>query len=278
MRLGASEFSPIATAFVRVCVAALFLLPLMLWQGHKAVFNENWRLTFSVGVVNSALPFSFFAYAVMHISTGLSSILNAAVPLFAALVAWLWLGDRLTTWRVLGLCIGFLGVLLLAGDQTGFQIWGQAGTPHSPPDTHQFTAVVACMAATLCYALSASFTKRHLPSLPPLVIATGSQCGGALALALPALWGMPNTMPSLQAILALSFLGVACTGIAYVLYFRLIARAGPARALTVTFLIPVFAITYGVVFLGEKVTLNMLLFTGVIIFGTALSSGSIKKK
>jgi drug/metabolite transporter (DMT)-like permease len=120
MRMGAGEFGPLATAWTRVCVATLFLWPFMLWQGHWALFKSKWKLILGFGVFNSALPFSLFAYAVMHISTGLSAILNAAVPLFAALVAWLWLGDRLTPWRIAGLFIGFMGVTLLAGDQTSF--------------------------------------------------------------------------------------------------------------------------------------------------------------
>jgi len=102
MRMGAAEFGPVATAWTRVCVATLFLFPLMLWQGHWALFKSNWKLILGFGVFNSALPFALFAYAVMHISTGLSAILNASVPLFAAVVAWIWLGDRLNAWRIAG--------------------------------------------------------------------------------------------------------------------------------------------------------------------------------
>jgi drug/metabolite transporter (DMT)-like permease len=130
--------------------------------------------------------------------------------------------------------------------------------------------------ATTCYAFSASFTKKHLPSMPPLVAATGSQIGATLALALPALWFRPDHMPSIPAWGALLALGVVCTGIAYVVYFRLIERAGPARALTVTFLIPVFAIVYGVLLLGEQITPWMLGCGAVVLLGTALSSGLVK--
>jgi len=273
MRLGAGEFGPLATAWTRVCVATLFLWPFMVWQGHWPLFKSKWKLILSFGVFNSALPFSLFAYAVMHISTGLSAILNAAVPLFAAVVAWVWLGDRLNRWRIAGLFIGFMGVTLLASNQTSFhsdanpdaRLWGQ------------YTAIAACLLATLCYAISGSFTKKYMPNLPPLVSSTGSQLGATLALSMPALWSLPEAIPSAQAWLSLIVLGVACTGIAYILYFRLVNRAGPAKALTVTFLIPVFALIYGVIFLNETVTLSMVFLGVVVVFGTALSSGIFPK-
>jgi drug/metabolite transporter (DMT)-like permease len=237
------------------------------------LFKSKWKIILGFGIFNSALPFALFAYAVMHISTGLSAILNAAVPLFAAVVAWLWLDDRLSRWRIAGLFIGFLGVTLLASNQTSFHT-------EANPDASawgQYTAIAACLVATLCYAISGSFTKKYMPNLPPLVSSTGSQLGASLALALPAFWAMPEAMPSTQAWLSIVILGVACTGIAYILYFRLVNRAGPAKALTVTFLIPVFALIYGVVFLNETVTLSMVLLGVVVIFGTAMSSGIFPK-
>ncbi len=273
MRMGASEFGPLATAWTRVFVATLFLGPLMLQQGHWPIFKNNWKLVLGFGVFNSALPFALFAYAVLHISTGLSAILNASVPLFAAVVAWVWLGDRLNKWRIAGLFIGFMGVTLLANNQTSFH--GDAN-----PDASlwgQYTAIAACLLATLCYAVSGSFTKKYMPNLPPLVSATGSQLGASLALTLPAFLAMPSQMPSPQAWGALVILGVACTGIAYILYFRLVNRAGPAKALTVTFLIPVFALVYGVAFLNETVTWGMMMLGVVVVLGTALSSGIFPK-
>ena len=273
MRMGAAEFGPLATAWTRVCIATLFLFPLMLWQGHWTLFKSKWKLILGFGVFNSALPFALFAYAVMHISTGLSAILNASVPLFAAVVAWIWLGDRLNHWRIAGLFIGFIGVAFLAGDQTSFHSAANLDASTSG----QYTAIAACLLATLCYAISGSFTKKYMPNLPPLVSATGSQLGASLALALPALWFMPEALPSTQAWVSLIILGVVCTGMAYILYFRLVNRAGPAKALTVTFLIPVFALIYGVAFLNETVTLSMVFLGMVVVLGTAMSSGVFPK-
>jgi drug/metabolite transporter (DMT)-like permease len=273
MRMGAAEFGPLTTAWMRVFVATLFLGPLMLQQGHWPVFKQNWKLVLGFGAFNSALPFALYAYAVLHISTGLSAILNAAVPLFAAVIAWIWLDDRLTKWRIAGLIIGFMGVSLLANNQT-------SAHADAHPDSNlwgQYMAIAACLMATICYAVSGSFTKKYMPNLPPLVSATGSQLGASLALTLPALWAIPETMPSPKAWGALIVLGVACTGIAYILYFRLVNRAGPAKALTVTFLIPVFALIYGVAFLNETVTWAMVMLGMVVVLGTAMSSGLFPK-
>ena len=268
MRLAAAELGPLPTAALRVAIASLFLLPILLVKGHWPALRQHWRPVLFAGILNSGIPFALYAFAVLHISTGLSSILNATVPLFGALVAWLWLSDKPGWSRSVGLAIGFGGVVLLAGGQASFKPNASGVAPA--------WAVLACLAATTCYALAASFTKKHMPSMPPLVAATGSQIGATLALALPAMWFHPDHMPSASAWGALLVVGVLCTGVAYVLYFRLIDRAGPAKALTVTFLIPVFAIAYGVLLLDEHVTSWMLICGGVILLGTALSSGLIK--
>ena len=267
-RIGVGEFGVLPTAAVRVAIAAAFLLPLVLLRGLGATLLKNWRHVFLIGMFNSGIPFACFAFALLSITTGLSAILNATVPMFGALVAWLWLKDKPNHSRILGLVIGFAGVAMLAWDKATFK-----------PDASGLApgwAVLACLFACVCYALSASYTKRYLTGLPPLVTATGSQIGATLGLALPAWWLWPARMPGGNAWLALLAVGVLCTGVAYILYFRLIENAGPARALAVTFVIPVFAVFYGALFLGEAVTLWMLLCAVVIICGTALSTGLLK--
>lgn len=268
MRLATVEFGALPTAAVRVAVASLFLLPLLWLRRQGPQLRRHWKPVFLIGVLNSGIPFACFAFALLSITTGMSAILNATVPLFGALVAWLWLKDRPTASRVLGLAVGFAGVALLAWDKASFKPDASGVAPG--------WAVMACLLATLCYGLAASATKRYLSGLPPLVTATGSHMGATLGLALPALWFWPAQTPSLQAWLSLVAVGVVCTGIAYVLYFRLIEQAGPARALAVTFVVPVFAVFYGVLFLGESVTGWMLLCGFIIVCGTALSTGLLK--
>ncbi len=264
-RLGAAEFGAIPTAGLRVAIAALFLLPLLLARGQLPTLRLHWKKIFFLGLLNSGIPFALYAYALLSISTGLSSLLNATVPLFGALVAWFWLKDRPHGMKILGLLIGFIGVAMLA--------WGKASFKPNASGLVTGWAVLACLGACLCYGISASFTKRYLSGQPSLVIATGSQIGASLGLALPTLLLWPDQTPSATAWLALLAVGVLCTGIAYVLYFRLIGKVGAAGSLTVTFLIPVFAVIYGVVFLGESVTAWMLICGAVILCGTALSMG-----
>jgi drug/metabolite transporter (DMT)-like permease len=264
MRMGAAEFGPVVLSAVRVAGATLFLLPLLALRGQLHVLRQHWKAIFVVGILNSALPFLCFSYAALSITAGLSSIFNAATPLWGALIAWLWLKDRLTPSRVLGLAIGFAGVLWLAWDKASFKPGGSGW------------AIVACLGATLCYGLAASFTKRHLTGVAPLAVATGSQLSAALFLLLPAIAWWPVGMPSQNAWIAAALLAFACTGIAYVLYFRLIAHVGPANAISVTFLIPVFAVLWGWMFLDEGITQAMIAGCAVIVVGTALATGVLK--
>lgn len=268
MRVAVVEFGAMPTAALRVAVAAAFLLPLMWLRRLGPVLRQHWKAVFVIGILNSGIPFALYSFALLSITTGLSAILNATVPLFGALVAWFWLKDRLTASRVLGLAVGFAGVALLAWDKASFR--------PDPSGMAPGWAVLACLGACLCYGIAASATKRYLGGLPALVTATGSQIGATLGLALPALWFWPAQMPSGKAWLAVVVVGVLCTGLAYVLYFRLIEQAGPARALAVTFVVPVFAVFYGVLFLGEAVTGWMLLCGAVIVCGTALSTGLLR--
>lgn len=266
MRVAVVEFGVAATAALRVAIAASVLVPLMLWKGHGAMFRRHWWKVCLVGLLNSGLPFLLFSFALLSITTGLSAILNATVPLFGAIIAWWWLEDRPSGSRVLGLFVGFAGVAALAWDKASFK-------PDAASGIAPAWAVLACLLATVCYGIAASATKRFLGGLPPLVTATGSQVGASIALALPALWLRPERMPGMQAWMALVVLGVLCTGVAYILYFRLIEQAGPAKALAVTFALPVFAIVYGALFLGEQVTVAMLGWGAVVLVGTALSTG-----
>jgi len=265
MQLASVEFGPLPTAALRVAIASAFLLPWVWWKGLMPPLKVHWRKVFFVGLLNSGIPFACYTFALLHISTGLSSILNATVPLFGALIAWIWLNDRPNGIRILGLGIGFLGVLMLATGQASF-VTHETGTATG-------WAVLACLTATFCYGLSASFTRKYLQGIPPLVTATGSQLGATLGLFLPALAWPPTQWPSTTAWAALLVVGVLCTGVAYILYFRLIENAGPAKTLTVTFLVPVFAIAYGVILLGERITPGMMGWGAVILLGTGLSSG-----
>ncbi len=266
MRLGAAEFGPFVTAFLRVVMATVFLLPLLIWRGQWPALRAKYKPIFVVGALNSGIPFALFGFAVLHISTGLSSILNATTPLWGAVVAWLWLRDKLTAGRMVGLVIGFYGVAMLAWNKASF----------APGNSQPGWAVLACLAATVCYGIAASFTKKYLAGVPPIASATGSQMGAALVLLVPASFSIPAVKPGWHAWAAIILLAFLCTAVAYVLYFRIIERAGPARAVAVTFLIPVFGVFYGTVLLSEAITTPMVVWGAVIVLGTALSTGVLR--
>ena len=264
MRMGAFEFGAWTTAGLRIGIATLALLPLLLTRCDLQLARRKAPALLVVGLLNTALPFALYSYALQHISTGLTAILNASSPLFGALVAWLWLREAPSRWRLLGLLLGFLGIALLSwhkvslgGEQTGW-------------------SVLACLGATLCYGIAASCTRRYLVGVPPLTITAASLLGATAVLAPTTLWYWPQHRPSLQAWGALIALGLLCTAWAYVLFYRLIAQAGPAKALTVTFMVPLFALLYGALLLGEAVTPAMAGYGLVILLGVALSTEFIR--
>lgn len=264
LRLGASEFGPVALAFVRVGLAAAVLVPWMLWRGDGPALRAHWRPILGVGLVNSALPFVAFGVAALAIPAGLMSIMNATVPLWTAAIAWLWLAERPGRWRALGMAIGLGGVTALSLQKSSLPAMGGVGP---------LAGFAACLAATAMYGFAANFTRTRLTGVPPAALAAGSQLSATLALALPAALLWPDTPPSGAAWGAAGALALVCTALAYVMYFRLIAHVGATRAVTVTFLIPAFALAWGAIFLAEPVTGPMLLWGAVILAGTLLATG-----
>jgi drug/metabolite transporter (DMT)-like permease len=267
MRLGAGEFGPVALTALRVAGGALVLLPLMALRGHASALRMHWKPIVAVGVLNSALPYLLFAVAALGINAGLSSILNATAPLWSVLVAWLWLAERATALRLAGVFLGFAGVVMLA--------WGKANLAPGEQGVSAALAIGACLAATLLYGVAANLTKRTLAGVPPLAVAAGSQAAAAAVLVLPAAWLWPAAMPSSAAWGSLAGLAFVCTGLALLMYFRLIARLGASRAITVTFLIPLFGVLWGALFLSEPVTPSMVAGGLVILLGTGLVTGVI---
>lgn len=268
MRIGAAEFGAVALAAVRVAGAALFLLPILALRGQFAALRAAWRPIALVGLTNSALPFVLFGFATLSITGGLASIFNAAAPMFGAVIAWLWLSERLNRSRIVGLVIGLLGVLGLAWSNVNVEVGFKPGGSG--------LAIAACLLATLFYGFSANYAKRRLNGVAPLAVAAGSQSFAALFLLVPALVWWPAAQPSARSWSAVAVLAIVCTGVAYILFFRLIAHLGASKAITVTFLIPAFGVAWGAWFLDEKVTGAMLLGCATIVLGTALASGFVR--
>ncbi len=261
MRVCAGEFGAMTLAGARAAIAAALLLPLL--AGDRSALRRHWKPVLLVGLTNSALPFVLFALAALGINASLSAIFNAATPLYAAVIGRVWLGEPIGRTRAAGLVLGFCGVVWLVADNAGFKA-GPTGW-----------AVAACVAATMLYAFSAHFSKRYLAAVPPLAVAAGSQLAAALVLAPAAVALHPATAPSARAWGALLCLGALCTALAYVLFFRLIARVGAAKTMAVPFLVPAFGVLWGVLFLGETLTRSMAAGSVLIVLGTALATGLV---
>ena len=268
MRLSAADFGPVVLAFLRVAGAALLLLPLLLARGEWPALQQHWRAIALVGVVNSALPFVLFMAAALVLSAALMAVFNATAPIWTALLGWLWLHDKLARARWVGLAIGLLGVLGLS--------WGKADFNPAALGISPAWGIAACLLASVCYGIGGTLSRKYLAGVAPLAVATGSQVGAALVLVLPALWWWPSSPPSAIAWASAAALAAACTGLAYVLYFRLIAHTGAANAVSVTFLIPAFAMLWGWLFLAEQPSGTMLAGSAVILLGTGLATGFLR--
>jgi drug/metabolite transporter (DMT)-like permease len=216
-----------------------------------------------LGLPFTALPFLLLSYASLHITAGLVAVLNATAPLFAALLAHFLLKEHLGRWRAAGLLIGFAGVAVLMWGSTSFK------------SGDGLIAVLAVLACSLVWACGAHFKRRYLAGADAMVITVGSLLAASLTLA-PFAWGTwPHQEPSPRAWAELAFLGVASSGLGFLLYFRLLRRIGAVRAMSVTFLNPVVAIISAAWYLGESVKLQTLAGGAVVLFGTALSLGLI---
>jgi drug/metabolite transporter (DMT)-like permease len=212
----------------------------------------------TLGLLNNALPFWLFGFAETRISSGLAGVIQAAAPIFTVLLAIrLDPTQRATGTRLAGIGVGFVGVALLVGAQTGGQIVG----------------ALAVLAASLCYAASALIAGKRAGPIPPLHLAAGQLVCGLVLMAPFGLLQLPDEAPPAKAVLAIVALGALGSAVAYVLYFALIARAGASRAILVTYLVPAFALVYGAVFLDEAVTASALAGLVLILAGTTLATG-----
>ena len=263
MRVAAPEFGAIPLIAARVGIAAVFLALMLARRGGlRQLYPNAARLTL-LGAINSAIPFSLFAYAVLSVTAGFASVLNATAPLFGALVAFIWLRDKPSPARIAGLIIGFAGVLVL--------VWGRLSVGSDGGGV----AVLAGLSAAVLYGISANYAKKRMSDIDPFVIATGSLIAATVLLLPLAVLYWPATPPSPVSWVSAVLLAVICTGIAYILYFRLLSRIGPAKTLAVTYLIPAFGVLWGHLLLHEPITTSMVVGCAVILLGTTLATGML---
>ena len=266
MRILSPVLGPVVTAAARLGIAGLFIVAFFTVAGFRLEWRRHWKLYLLVGIVNSAVPFLLYAFAALFIPASLSVVLNSTAPMFGALFAAVWLGDRLTTRKIAGLAVGIAGVSLV----TGFGAVGGASTA--------VPAILACLLAASCYGFAGVFIRRKAAPVSPRAMAGASQLLAGLVL-LPLIAVTPPREPITAAIgLYAAALALLCTGIAYLIYYRLLASVGPTRALTVTFLMPAFGMLWGALFLHERITAVMAAGAVVTLFGTYLVAVSPRRR
>lgn len=263
MRIAAPEFGAAVLVEVRVAIGALFLLPIFLFRSDVSELKLQWKKLTILSVLNSAAPFYLLTFATLSITGGFAAILNATAPMWAALLAWVWLSDRLGASQIVGLIIGFVGVLLLVWNKVNFDFDGTT------------LAILAGIIAAVFYAIGGNYTKKNMSGMNPLAIATGTMIAAAIVLFPVAVYLWPSEPISTRSWIAAIIMGIASTSIAYILYFRLIRNVGPAKAITVTYLIPAFAMFWGAIVIDETVTPIMVVGCLIIFIGTALATGML---
>ena len=264
-RAAVPAFGPGPLVCLRLGLAALVLLPILAWRGQLPQLTVKPRGLLVVGVPFTALPFLTMTWGALHITAGLSAVLSATAPMFAALVAHFVMKEKLGRWRVFGLLLGFAGVL-----------WLMSGGAVSMRSGDGALAVLAVLTTAMIWSVGATYTRQQMAGVDAMATTVGSLAAASLALA-PLAWATwPAQPPSARAWAEMAFLGIACSGLGMWMYFRLLRRIGAVRAMSVTFLSPLVAMVAGTLYLGEALTLQMVGGCLVVLLGTALSLGLIK--
>ena len=266
MRASVESFGPIGLIAIRIIVAALCMLIFLFKKRRFTEFLQHWQILLIVGLLNSAIPFTFLAYASLNLTGGTVSILNAMTPIFSAWIAHIWLHDKLTKLQFLGLFMSITGLVYLAWDKVSL-------------DFESWLPILAGVSAAFSYGISNNLTKKYLANVSVMTASSGSLLFAALFMSILLIPNMPNlhNISSLDWIYAL-ILGSLCTAVAYIIYFNLVKAIGPMKTASVTFLIPIFSFIWGYLLLGEKVTMRMWIATVIILCGMSLVIGLIKKK
>ncbi len=261
MRIAAKDFGAAPLVEMRLALGALVLLP-FLWRSRASFPARLWPKLALIGAINSAVPFVLFAWAAQNAPAGVGAITNAMTVLFTALVGFLFFGEKIGPKRAMALFAGFAGVVVLASGKTAGASIGWA-------------VVAGCTAAFL-YGIGINLVRRHLTGLPPAAVAAATLSSASLLMLPFAIAQWPQAPIPVRSWWAAALLGVICTGIAFVMYYRLIARIGASRAATVTYLVPLFGVAWAWMLLDEPLTLTMGIAGALILGSVAMSQRGAK--
>jgi len=261
IRVAVPALGPFVLVELRVGLAAVALALCAALVGRLPKLRGRWRQFALLGAVNVAIPFSLISAAEINLTASLAAILNSTTVMFTAVVAAVWMGDALTARKLVGVALGIVGVTVLVGWDPIAMNWAVA------------LSVGAMLAASLAYALGSVYAKRTFADSPPLAIASGQLAAAAMLMLPLAAVSAPEQSPSTIVVLSVLGLALPSTAVAYMLYFRLIANVGPTSTSTVTLLVPLFGLLFGVVLLDEPVGVGTLAGLVLILSSVTLITG-----
>jgi drug/metabolite transporter (DMT)-like permease len=261
IKVSLDDVSPIIVVWVRLVLAALVLVPIAHSQGALSALRPHWRMVVLLSVVQVAAPFLLITFGEKHIASALAGILVASAPIFTALLAFRFDREELATgWRFVGILVGIVGVALLFGvDLSG--------------DSAALLGGLMVLLASLGYAIGPLQMKRRLQGVPPVGIAATTMTLAALLLTPAVPFAVPGHGPGLDTVASLLVLGAGGTGIAFLIFYTLIAEIGPGRATVVAYIAPGFSVLYGVTLLGERFTAGTAGGLALILAGSWLAAG-----
>ncbi|WP_043931743.1 DMT family transporter [Bacillus sp. EB01] len=262
VRIASPVIGPYLTSQGRVSFGAMALLILVFIIGKPTHFKQRWKQYLIIGALNSAIPFTLVSLASLHLNASLLAIINSMTPFFTALVAWAWMKEQLTPKKLIGIFLGIIGVTITVG-------WS--------PVQLTFDVIIASLCSlfsTVAYGFGGVYAKKTFRNSTPLPIAFGQLVGATLLLFPLTAATLPDTFPAISPVVASSLigLGVFSTALGYLLYYYLIASVGPTKTVTVTFLIPLFGMVWGVIFLKEQITSGMIVGLFIILSSLFLIS------
>ena len=257
IKIATPELGPIALVNIRLAVAGLIFIPFLLQQKYLKYFRSNLKNILVLSVINTALPFSLFAYASLESSSNMLSILNGTTAIMAVVISTIWLKIRLNFFQIMGVFIGLFGIVVLA----------------NPDNVYiSMKATIFCLSAAFCYALSANYIQKFAYKTNTIVLIGWSLVIASVLLLPITFFNLPSQFPSNNVIFSILWLGVISTGVAFLGYVRLIEKVGAVKTATVAYFIPVFGVIWGYVFLGEPITSQILIGMILILIGIVFTN------
>ncbi len=263
IKISAVVFGPILLVTLRLLIAGLVFMPFLLRESKRQLFKPYFPSILIIAIVSNAIPFSMFAYASLSATSNMLGILNGTTAFLTTVIAYFWLKEFVTSKQIIGLILGFIGVLILVNPSNG---------------STTFIASMCAMIGSLCYAFNAVYLQKYHSNSDKIVLIGWSMLFGGLFMIPLASLNLPNAMPDINSILALLWLAVISTGLGYLAYVRLIDKIGAVKTATLTYLLPVFSIIWGAIFLQEKITLIILGGFIFVMMGMYFANSSNKIK